>query len=254
MGGRAARRARSLLRRGLHPLRARKRRALLARLKGGLDRAALEAARKELEPHAPGPEGAVKYFDVERYLGINLDRVLALGLHRSRPLRILDLGCGFGYFLFACAHFGHDAIGLDFSDGNHPFAARCYARSVAILKQRRVLHEIRAFEPLPPLGRPFDLVTAFQVCFDDHASETRWGVAEWEAFLTELRGLLNPEGRVHLELNAAPDGGLFASELRAYLVSLGGRIEGPAVSFEPAATLPGSAATGPARAPGGAAS
>jgi SAM-dependent methyltransferase len=245
MWARAARGTRRLLRRGPVCLRARRRRELLDRLKAGMDLRALEDARKELEPHAPGPEGAVKYFDVDRYLGINLDRVMALGLHRSRPLRILDLGCGFGYFLFACRHFGHQALGLDFSDGNHAFAARCYDRSMAILDQRRVLHEIRAFEPLPSLGRPFDLVTAFQICFNDHAAEAPWDVAEWGAFLAELRRLLAPEGRVHLELNAAPDGALLSPGLRAYFVSLGARIHGPAVAFDRSSTLPQRAASRP---------
>ena len=243
MWERAARRARSLLHRGPAYLRTRRRRELLTRLKGSMDLPALEEARKELEPHAPGPEGAVKYFDLDRYLGINLDRVMALGLHRGQPLRILDLGCGFGYFLFASVHSGHEAIGLDFSDGNHSFAARCYDRSVQILKQRRVLHEIKAFEPLPPLGGPFDLVTAFQICFNNHASETPWDVAEWGGFLAELRRLLTPEGRVHLEFDASPNGVLFTSELRSYFVSLGARIRGPAVSFDRASTLPERAAT-----------
>lgn len=238
MLGRALRRGRMLLGRREAALRGRQERELLARLAQGVDRVALETARKELEPYAPGPEGAIKYFDVDHYLRVNLRRALALGLHRSRPLRVLDLGCGFGYFLYTCGRFGHDAHGLDFADGNFPFAARCYERSIGILGQRRVLHRIEPFGALPDLGGPFDLVTAFQICFDAHASEKRWGGAEWRHFLGELRRRLAPDARVHLELNAAPDGELFSPELRSTLLSLGARIRNHVVSFDRAAKLP----------------
>src|SRR5437660_2834068 len=41
-----------------------------------------------------------KYADVDQWLRVNRERVQDLKLHRSRPLRVLDLGCGGGFFLF----------------------------------------------------------------------------------------------------------------------------------------------------------
>jgi hypothetical protein len=54
----------------------------------------------------------------------------------------------------------------------------------------------------------------------------------------ELRRRLAPDARVHLELNAAPDGELFSPELRSTLLSLGARIRNHVVCFDRAARLP----------------
>jgi hypothetical protein len=61
-----------------------------------------------------------------------------------------------------------------------------------------------AFEPLPALGR-FDLVTAFQICFDRHPNGENWGVAEWDFFRRDVEDhLLLPGGRLMLEFNGLP--------------------------------------------------
>src|SRR5262245_66568700 len=54
-----------------------------------------------------------KYLRLPLYLRDSVARAVALGLDRSPPLRVLDLGSGAGYFLLACRHFGHDALGFD---------------------------------------------------------------------------------------------------------------------------------------------
>jgi len=41
-----------------------------------------------------------KYADVDQWLRVNRERVQDLKLHRSPPQRVLDLGCGGGFFLF----------------------------------------------------------------------------------------------------------------------------------------------------------
>src|SRR4051812_25393637 len=54
-----------------------------------------------------------KYLHIEKHLQRSAKYATTLGLHRSRPLKILDLGCGSGYFLAVAKHLGHEAIGID---------------------------------------------------------------------------------------------------------------------------------------------
>src|SRR5438874_11781619 len=53
-----------------------------------------------------------KYADVDQWLRVNRERVQDLKLHRSRPLGVLDLGCGGGFFLFIMIRLGHSVLGL----------------------------------------------------------------------------------------------------------------------------------------------
>ena len=43
---------------------------------------------------------------------INLRRVRDLGLDLGGRKRVLDIGCGTGYFLYICRFLGHDALGI----------------------------------------------------------------------------------------------------------------------------------------------
>src|SRR5215472_14096909 len=54
-----------------------------------------------------------KYANVDKWLRVNRERVQDLRLHRCRPQRVLDLGCGGGYFLFILKRFNHSVLGLD---------------------------------------------------------------------------------------------------------------------------------------------
>ena len=47
------------------------------------------------------PTSAAKYADYDQWVPFNVARVGALGLHHSKPQRMLDIGCGPGYFLAA---------------------------------------------------------------------------------------------------------------------------------------------------------
>src|SRR5207244_6454993 len=54
-----------------------------------------------------------KYANVDPWLRLNRERVQDLKLHRSAPKRVLDLGCGGGFFLFILKKLGHSVLGLD---------------------------------------------------------------------------------------------------------------------------------------------
>ena len=134
-------------------------------------------------------------------------------------LRILDLGCGTGYVLHIARCLGHDVLGLDL--GSEPV----FDGTIALLKIPRVTHAIFAFQPLPDLGAPFDLITAHMTCFNRRADGSHWGVEEWEYFMKDAESRLTPTGRMQFDLNVLPDGRHMTDELRAFFLSRGARIE-----------------------------
>ncbi len=55
-----------------------------------------------------------KYLNLENWMHTNVKRVRDLRLKKAPPrLRILDIGCGSGYFLHIAKCLGHDVLGLD---------------------------------------------------------------------------------------------------------------------------------------------
>ena len=72
-----------------------------------------ERLRQIQQRHASLPMGYAKYANIEPWLRLNRERVQDLKLHRSEPKRVLDLGCGGGFFLFIAKNLGHSVLGLD---------------------------------------------------------------------------------------------------------------------------------------------
>ena len=110
--------------------------------------------------YADAAGGFAKYTDVGRWLYLARERAQDLKLHRSSPQRVLDLGCGGGFFLFILKQLGHDVLGLDID------VQPLYRELVELFALPRVIWTIKPFEPLPDLGQPFDWITAFSISFD----------------------------------------------------------------------------------------
>lgn len=168
-----------------------------------------------------GSERREKYLDLDYWLTVNVRRVEALGLHHGPPRRVLDLGCGCGYFAFLCRLAGHEAIGLD-----RPERDTLFTDMRALLAVPTAEHSISAFQPLPELG-PFDVVTAHMVTFNRHRTPSPWGVAEWEWLLDLLRAPV-----VSLEMNREPDGTLYPPGVRELFLERGGRVDGHKVLID----------------------
>src|SRR6266550_6249352 len=100
-----------------------------------------------------------KYADVDQWLRVNRERVQDLKLHRSAPKRVLDLGCGGGFFLFILKRLGHTVLGLDVAQ------VSLFTELLELFSVPRVVWRINEFEPLPDLGQKFDWITAFSVNF-----------------------------------------------------------------------------------------
>ena len=202
--------------RSLHPVTYR-------RILATIDRSELERLR-ERYPYRPNARRINAYQDARYWIDVNVKRVQDLWLDRSRPLRILDLGCGPGYFLYLCRLFGHEGVGLDPDD--EPF----FRGTTKLFGVQRVIARIHPQTPLPDLKK-FDLVTGHRVCFHriartENGEWLEWSPADWEFFISDIRTrFLKPEGRLLLEFNRRQDGSsFFTEEWRAFFLSQGARI------------------------------
>jgi SAM-dependent methyltransferase len=160
----------------------------------GLDFTAFEQLRHSTQ----GEHYSTRYGDARLWMRRALKEARLIGLVNSRkPLSILDLGTGPGYFPYICERLGHRCIGLDVPEGP-PFCQGVHRW----LGLTVVQHEIKAAKPLPDLGR-FDLVTAFRAHFHHVRAEKRlWTLSEWSYFLDNLRDqVLSERGELILRLN-----------------------------------------------------
>src|SRR5713226_4196696 len=158
-----------------------------------LDRAQFEKLREQY-PYRPGSPRINRFEDVVYWIEINIERAQDLWLDRTPPTRIVDLGCGAGYFLYVCKFFGHQVLGFD--TDNEPL----FRATSALLDVPRVIGRIQRQTPPPDLGGRFDLVTAHRICF-------------------------HQIGRLLLDFNPRPDGSsFFTPELRTFFLSQGARI------------------------------
>jgi SAM-dependent methyltransferase len=201
--------------RSIHPVSA-------SRILATLDRAEV-AKLREHYPGGPNFPKINRFADVPYWIKINVERAQDLWLDRTPPGRILDLGCGAGYFLYICKFLGHEVLGLDLDD--QPL----FRDTLALLKVPRVILRIDPNIPLPDLGRKFDLVAAHRICFqriEGAASGEEWTRTHWKFFIDDIRNrFLNPTGRLLLDFNPRPDGSsFFTSELRSFFLSQGARI------------------------------
>jgi SAM-dependent methyltransferase len=174
-----------------------------------------------------------KYLEIERWMEINLKRVRDLGLDLGGRKRVLDIGCGTGYFLYICQYLGHDVLGMDLD------IEPGFREMVNLLGVKRVIWRIDACEPLPDLGPKFDVIAAHMICFNGHKSDKLWKIAEWEFFLDDLaENHLQPDGQVCLELNREYDDSLYTPELKAYFEARGADVHTQRVLFSPLRPAP----------------
>ena len=166
-----------------------------------------------------------KYLDVEKWLKLNIRYANELGLVTKPPRSVLDLGCGGGFFLAVCRRLGSKVLGMDLDKD------LVLNEMIALFGLKRVTWRIRAFVKLPDLGRKFDLITAFMICFNFPPRGGYWGVREWDFFLNDASGFLLPRGRLLLSLNKQPDGECYDETLRRYFESREGVVEGKRIIF-----------------------
>jgi SAM-dependent methyltransferase len=199
-----------------------------------IDPSGFEHIRQRYAVANPGADWP-KYLDLDRWIEINIRRIRELELDLSRSKRILDLGCGAGYFLYIAQLLGHSGLGLDMD------RVAMFRDITRLLGVRRVVQRIEAFRPLPDFGQKFDLITAFMICFNDHKMPGLWKMPEWDFFLDDLAKHLKPRGRVWLELNQEYDGAFYTPELKEFFESRGAKVDEHKIIFNSGLRAPVSA-------------
>lgn len=136
-----------------------------------------------------------KYFNTKYWLHENIRRVMMLGLRRNKALSILDIGAGFGYFAYCARYYDHKVVCMDLADV-------LFSKANEFLGVDGREYRIEPMTAMPSYGTKFDLVTAFQVCFNRADDGTLWGLREWDFFLEDLfENHMNAGGRLYMELN-----------------------------------------------------
>jgi SAM-dependent methyltransferase len=209
-----------------------------AKITSTIDREKFREISERYRMENPGDEWP-KYLEIERWMEINLKRVRDLGLDLGGRKRVLDIGCGTGYFLYICQYLGHDVLGMDLD------VEPGFREMVDLLGVKRVIWRIEAYEALPDLGPKFDVIAAHMICFNGHKSDKLWKIPEWEFFLDDLAERhLEQGGQICLELNREYDDSLYTPELKEYFEARGAEIHTQRVLFNP--LLPAPVATAPA--------
>src|SRR6266487_6031525 len=111
-----------------------------------IDRKKFEQIYERYAVDDPG-EDWPKYLDLPRWIDINIRRIRDVELDIVPRKRILDLGCGAGYFAYIAQLLGHEVVGLDLDD------LPMFGESTRMLGVRRVIWRVQSFVSLPDLGR-----------------------------------------------------------------------------------------------------
>lgn len=171
--------------------------------------------------------GFSKYLDLDSWIRTALSHVEILDLPAGQRLSILDIGTGAAYFSFVCQNMGHRVQSIDVPDNEF------YTEMVRLLGVSRCEHRIESFQPLPDLGPRYDVVTAFAICFNNHANDELWQTPEWEFFLTDLRtNVVNPGALLYLKFNPEPNGQYLTESLTEFFRGQGASIDGAKVRLE----------------------
>ncbi len=144
-----------------------------------------------------GFKGNLKYLDCPFWIWHKLQKAVSLGLHKSEPLRIFDIGMGGGHFSYVCEKLGHEVKGIDIDIPE-------YGDVCALLGVHRKINRIEKTNSLPKDLGKFDFITAFASQFDYIKAGEYWSVDEWCLFIEDLsETMLNRPGKLHFNPNEA---------------------------------------------------
>ncbi|HEY6037229.1 MAG TPA: class I SAM-dependent methyltransferase [Kofleriaceae bacterium] len=166
-----------------------------------VDERSLRALRRL---HEGGLQDVVELCDYERKLEIAVMNAMLAGLHTGQRMRVLDIGCGGGYFVAACRHLGHACEGTEVPASRlSPTVAAAYADVSTALRIAPMIELcIERFRPIEVLApETYDLITAHKICFNGHMRPNPWSAAEWKFFIEDACRFLAPGGQLVLDLN-----------------------------------------------------
>ena len=124
------------------------------------------------------------------------DLVHKLGLAECPPKKILDLGCGVGYFAHYCMKQGHDVLGVDKPE--RPIEILTDVLGVPFRAYR-----IMANTPLPDFCQGYETVTIFGVNLKHPCGEW-WSEQDYEYLVRNILDLLPLGGEMIWRPNLHP--------------------------------------------------
>jgi hypothetical protein len=149
-------------------------------------------AEAKAEHYKGSKRGPDKYFRTKSWVDVAAQRWKAID-HLEFPIKVLDIGAGFGYFAVVGNLYGNQ---IELADVPHPI----YDAVTPLLGLTKQELEIKPLTPVTLQGN-YDLVTAYRIVFDKG-----WGEDEWRFFLRDVRdNLLNEGGSVVLGFNDRRD-------------------------------------------------
>lgn len=155
------------------------------------------AAKIPVEQHRQ----LLKYLDIVYWLEAKLRTAWHLGLHKSSGRAVLDIGTGCGHFAFACQCLGHEVLGTDLPAREGFAILQMFEQICRLLGVPRTLHEVRACEVFPALGRKFDVAAALMANFSVDAEGEPWAIEDWRFLLADLRdNVLAPGGVIYFSI------------------------------------------------------
>jgi SAM-dependent methyltransferase len=194
-------------------------------MRQGIDTAALERLPKKY-PHGPdGNKTWLKFADWRFYGARAIESVMALGLDNCFRKRILDVGCGFGYFVRAARLAGHDVTGLDIEDP-------LYREVWGLMRVPVIGHALTYQWELPEeVGDYYDLITMFgfglpRICGGNGQilrSANCWD--EYQETLEKLLDRIKPNGRLYCVVNVGRDWLHNREQWRQLADSVGGSLK-----------------------------
>lgn len=126
------------------------------------------------------------------YEAIAIEVARGLDLDQPPRRRILDIGCGLGFFSHACERWGHAVTGLDLPDP-------MIARALQILRIKYYKHVITASESIRA-GCAYNLITMFGVNL--HDGTDYWDAPKYTFLAADIRSRLQPDGSWVIRPNA----------------------------------------------------
>jgi len=170
-----------------------------------------------------------KYLDINEWMRTNAKRVGELRIQQAPPrLRILDIGCGAGYFLFIAQHLGHEVVGTDLR------VVGLYNDMIKLLKVPRIIHSVQAFEQMPADMTGYDVIASHMTCFNRREDKSHWRSEEWAYFVDDLKPRLNKNGVIQFHLNRLDDGRTMERDVEDYFRQAGFQIDRSRVLFRSA--------------------
>ncbi|MGC6486120.1 MAG: class I SAM-dependent methyltransferase [Planctomycetota bacterium] len=210
--------------------------SLASRVATCIDDSAIAVVREKYSRFSRSDRPWIRFLDYRAELAREAFRCHKFSLDGSAPGRVLDLGTGPGYFLLACRELGHEAIGLDIAD---PILGDIAA---AVGADRRICRVTPELSGLPVRG-PFDLVTGFQIAFDNTYVTTDhppWSTDDWRQFLVRVcNDILSPSGRLILTgvRSCLPKSPYYCGGTHRFLEAAGARVRKGCIELQNGAAV-----------------